>query len=170
MTRAPDRRKTAGKADRAALLRPEDVREHLLEKARLIAPGDIDTLVARTDEARRKGDSAAADHPLMQRQLDLALELLGDFAAEECPQIPYHTVSLLAVAVFYLLAPVDFIPDFIPGIGLSDDALVMELAFEMATAGLERYCLWKGLPLDGLVGRGPVAPSDRPRPKPRDGC
>ena len=133
-----------------------------------MAPADIDALLARRAEAVRKAATAGIDHGLFQRQVDVAFRLLDDHLSGAAPQIPYSVVALLGVALFYLLAPMDLIPDFIPGIGMADDALVLELACEMGAAGLERYCTYKGIPsssvLGDLAGRGGAPPaSDSPR-------
>ena len=55
--------------------------------------------------------------------------------------------------LLYLLDPNDVIPDCLPDIGTSDDALVLELAFEMGAAGIERYCTWKDIAMKGLFAR-----------------
>ncbi len=133
----------------APLLQRSDFTAYLREKADLIAPGDVETAVSGAKQARRR--AAKDNHPRMHRQLDLALQLLADHAAQKCPQIPYHTVSLLAVAVLYFLDPMGAIPDWLPGVGTSDDALVFELAFELGAPGVQRYCDWKDLPTDGLL-------------------
>jgi uncharacterized membrane protein YkvA (DUF1232 family) len=79
------------------------------------------------------------------------MRLVLDHAEGECPQIPYYTVSLLAVALLYLLDPLDVIPDWIEGAGSADDAVIFELAFELGRPGIERYCTWKGISTDGLL-------------------
>ena len=66
----------------------------------------------------------------MRPQLELALLCLKDHAAGRCPQIPYYSISLLAAGVAYLADQLDFIPDFLPRLGMIDDALVMEVACE----------------------------------------
>ncbi len=143
-------RKASPKAEKIPLLRASDFRSYLNEKAMLMAPGDVQTVLDQADEARRQARNDGENHPLLPRQVDLALRLLEDHDTGECPQVPYYSVALLAVAVLYLLDPVDVIPDWIPGIGTSDDALVFELALELGAAGVERYCTWKGIPTDGL--------------------
>ena len=115
------------------------------EKADLIASADIESLLTLDERAREKAANDSATHPRLRWQLELALQLLTDHAHNQCPQIPYHTVSLLAVAVLYYLNEMDAIPDWLPGVGTVDDALVFELAFELGAAGIERYCIWKGL-------------------------
>jgi uncharacterized membrane protein YkvA (DUF1232 family) len=71
-------------------------------------------------------------------------------------------VSLLTVALLYLLDPLDVIPDWIEGAGSADDALVFELAFDLGRAGIERYCTWKGISTDGML-RPQKAPAARRR-------
>lgn len=145
------------------LLKKADFSAHLEAKARETAPRDVEILLADAEAARER---AASVSPRMGRQMDVALELLVDHAAGECAQIPFHTVSLLAEAVFYVLDPNDVIPDWIPGIGKLDDALVLELAFELGAAGIHRYCDFKGLDTTHLF----AAPSDKrvAAPKERD--
>ena len=145
------------KQGRASLPTPADFRTYLREKAMMIAPGDISSALGQRAEALEKASQGGDHHPRMQRQTEVALQLLTDHDAGECPQVPYHTVSLLGVAVLYLLDPMDVIPDWIPGVGISDDALVLELAFELGAAGVERYCTWKGVSTEALFTKKRVA-------------
>lgn len=39
--------------------------------------------------------------------------------------IPYATISAIVVALVYLVMPFDLVPDFLPGIGLVDDATLI---------------------------------------------
>ena len=82
---------------------------------------------------------------MLRGELELALLCLKDHAAGRCPQIPYYSISLLAAGVTYLADQLDFVPDFLPRIGMIDDALVMAVAFDLGRDGLERYCVWKGI-------------------------
>jgi len=133
------------------LLSAKDFRQYLLEHAAQIAPGDVETLVAARAAVAAKINGGCGDHALLQTQLRFALELLTDHAQGRSPQIPYHTVSLLAVAMLYFLNPFDVIPDDIPRVGLSDDALMAELAFELAAPGVERYATWKGVQASSVL-------------------
>lgn len=146
---------------KALLLRADDFRQYLLEHAAQIAPGDVKTLVERRDAVLAKINEGCGGHELLQTQLRFALALVIDHIEGRSPQIPYHTVSLLAVALLYFLNPVDVIPDLIPGVGSSDDALMVEIAFELAAAGIERYATWKGISAASvLIGTR----SSKPRP------
>jgi uncharacterized membrane protein YkvA (DUF1232 family) len=159
--------RTAKKNPRPArtepLFKASDFRAYLAEKSALIAPADVESLLTRRDELTSKAVADADRHPLLRRQVDVALQLLADHDAGACPQIPYDTIALLTVAALYLLDPNDVIPDWIAGIGTSDDALVFELAFEMGGPGVERYCTWKDIAVDGLFAKRDRTRRRRPR-------
>lgn len=132
-------------AEESPLLSAREVRSSLAHKAATMAPGDVEELLNRDAEILERASSELNPHPLLRRQTELALQLLSDHASGVAPQIPYYTVSLLAVALFYFLEKDDAIPDWLPTMGTADDALVVELAFEMGAAGITRYCDFKGL-------------------------
>ncbi|KXH87125.1 YkvA family protein [Sporosarcina sp. HYO08] len=50
------------------------------------------------------------------------------FYAAKSPSVPKSSKMIILGALSYLLLPVDFIPDFIPAIGLADDASVIVAA------------------------------------------
>lgn len=139
-----DKRDKTDAADSSPLLEPHDVRASVRERASIIAPADVEAILAREAEVVRRTASEVA-HPRLRAQAELGLHILKDHSSGRSPQIPYFTISLIAVGLFYFLDEADAIPDWIPGVGTSDDALVLELAFEMGAAGVQRYCDWKGI-------------------------
>ncbi len=44
------------------------------------------------------------------------------------PRVPRRSKLVLGATVVYLVSPIDFVPDFIPGIGQMDDVVVALLA------------------------------------------
>lgn len=66
------------------------------------------------------------------------LALLRDILRD--PEIPRRAKIAPALTIVYLAMPIDLIPDFIPGIGQLDDALIVAWAFRhlVASAGRER--------------------------------
>lgn len=128
-----------------AFLDRAEVQQFIREQAARIAAPDVAALV--TDGAALWAKAAALDGDRFDPfrvQIREALDCLDDHASGRCPQIPYHTVSVLAVALFYFQSPVDAVPDFLPKLGAVDDALVMAIAADMAADGLRRYRTWKG--------------------------
>jgi len=69
--------------------------------------------------------------------------LLKDRASGKYTLTPWRTISALAAAVLYTLAPLDAIADFIPFMGYIDDAAVFAFALNFARLDLEAYRKWK---------------------------
>ncbi|MBX9725461.1 MAG: DUF1232 domain-containing protein, partial [Candidatus Obscuribacterales bacterium] len=134
------------KPRRAAPLTRDEVTQAVVELANKLAPADVgDLLVAESMIRERAAQLSGVAGRVLRGELELALMCLKDHASGRCPQIPYYTISLLAAGVAYLADQLDFVPDFLPRIGMLDDALVMAVACDLSRDGLKRYCVWKGL-------------------------
>ncbi|MFN8641559.1 MAG: YkvA family protein [Candidatus Binatia bacterium] len=78
-------------------------------------------------------------------RVELTARFVRDIAYGGYPHVPWKTVSALAAALAYFVAPVDAVPDFLPFTGLLDDAAVLSLVFGAAESDLRRYCAWRGV-------------------------
>ena len=57
------------------------------------------------------------------------------------PDVPWYVKVLVFIIVAYIISPLDLIPDFIPVLGLLDEAILVPLAISLA---------WKLLPAQVL--------------------
>src|SRR5439155_4184234 len=121
---------------------------------------DVTALVARAPEMRRRAAADGKTRPAFRHDVELAVALLRDHAAGAVSHVPYRTIGLLAAALLYYLDPLDVIPDFVPGAGTADDALVLACAFREGADGVQRYRAWCEL------GRGDTT-CPRPPARPR---
>jgi uncharacterized membrane protein YkvA (DUF1232 family) len=64
-----------------------------------------------------------ADHPSLVRRL--RIEAHAVWLAARDPRTPWHVRALALLIAAYALSPIDLIPDFIPVLGLVDDALII---------------------------------------------
>ena len=63
------------------------------------------------------------------------------------------TMLMVAAGLIYFVVPVDFTPDFIPGVGYIDDAVVLSTLWKLVQSELEEYVLFlrqSGRPIDDL--------------------
>ncbi len=66
-------------------------------------------------------------------------QMLGDFFSGKYKKVPVGTIAAIVGTLLYVLAPVDLIPDFIPGIGFIDDAAILGLCINFARYDVDEY-------------------------------
>lgn len=83
----------------------------------------------------------------LAKLVPVCLALLRDLLKD--PAVPRQAKVVAGLTVAYLALPVDLIPDFVPGLGHLDDALIVAWALRhiVASAGRERVAEhWTGDP------------------------
>jgi uncharacterized membrane protein YkvA (DUF1232 family) len=58
-------------------------------------------------------------------------------------EIPVSSIVVVVGAVIYFVSPIDLIPDFIPVIGLTDDAAIIGFAVEAVQKDLDAFMEWE---------------------------
>lgn len=53
------------------------------------------------------------------------------------------TILTLVFALVYFVVPLDLIPDFIPGLGLTDDISIVYMIFKSVGDDISRFKLWE---------------------------
>ena len=71
--------------------------------------------------------------------------MLKDFFTRKYTDVPVGTIMAIAGSLLYVLSPIDLIPDFLPVIGMVDDAAIIALCLKFVQADLEKYKQFKGL-------------------------
>jgi uncharacterized membrane protein YkvA (DUF1232 family) len=66
--------------------------------------------------------------------LPFAEDLLAAYYCAFDQQTPLHVKAVLLGAIAYFILPMDFIPDYIPVIGYTDDAAVLAGAIKLVTS------------------------------------
>lgn len=62
---------------------------------------------------------------------------------KEYTEIPVGTMASVVIALLYFLAPVDVIPDVIPGLGYIDDAAIIAACLVLIKTDLDDYRVWR---------------------------
>jgi uncharacterized membrane protein YkvA (DUF1232 family) len=76
-------------------------------------------------------------------ELILLTSLMKDYWKGKYRKIPYKAIAAIAFTILYVLNVVDVIPDFIPGLGLLDDATIVGLCLKLVSYDMEQYKNWK---------------------------
>jgi uncharacterized membrane protein YkvA (DUF1232 family) len=93
-------------------------------------------------EEIRKTRSRSADPRKIWDYLELLFSMLSDSYKGKYP-IPKKTVLVLTLALFYLISPIDIVPDIIPLVGFADDIAMLAFAASLIKDDLEKYRVWK---------------------------
>ena len=78
----------------------------------------------------------------VKRTLLLLYDYVMDTATGRYPDYSVGNLTMIIAALVYLVSPLDFIPDLIPG-GLLDDAAILSWVFNRAGEELANYQAWK---------------------------
>ena len=71
------------------------------------------------------------------------IRMIRAYARGEYKQMPWRTLLSLTGALLYLVAPIDIIPDFLPGLGLLDDIWLLTKVFSLAGKDIENFTAWE---------------------------
>src|SRR5437773_55205 len=69
--------------------------------------------------------------------------MLRAWAKGDYKGLPWKTIVTAMAAALYFLDPLDVVPDFIPGIGYLDDAVILGFVVNSIRSDLEKYLQWE---------------------------
>ena len=97
------------------------------------------------DKANEITEKVVKSGPLQRFLKDVALliSMVKDYWTGAYREVSWWVIAAVVFALLYVLSPIDLIPDFIPVIGLLDDALVIALCLALIEQDLLRYQEWK---------------------------
>ncbi|WP_133515829.1 YkvA family protein [Halanaerobium saccharolyticum] len=93
------------------------------------------------DKSRNFIESKDYKLPFIDKVTEL-LEMLSEYSKGNF-KLNDAAVGWIVAALAYLILPTDLIPDFLPGVGFTDDAAAFILAFKQLSQELENFREWK---------------------------
>lgn len=116
----------------------QKISDRLKADAKKLTEDDIKHVMEKADDIKRTFESKG---PLGRflRDVKLMMALLRDYRNGTYRQIPWYALSAIAAALLYVLSPLDFIPDVIPILGYTDDALMMSVCLLLVEQQLDEY-------------------------------
>lgn len=76
-------------------------------------------------------------------QVGLMIRMIKAQFSGEYKDFPWKSTVMVAGALLYFLTPLDLIPDFIPGLGLTDDAAVVYWVYQNIKEDIEKFRQWE---------------------------
>lgn len=124
------------------------LRALVLERAKHLSEDDLRSLLEKEQSAEKRLSSLGNSLPRLASHVRIGFSMVKDYVKGSYRQLPWWSVASVAAALGYFLAPVDLIPDFIPGLGYLDDAAVFALVLSGIREDLKKYAEAKGLRLE----------------------
>ncbi len=75
--------------------------------------------------------------------LQTLFSLIRDWISGDYRGIPFKAMLLVMAGIVYFVAPIDIIPEFIVGLGLLDDAVILGWIIAQIGKELDDYRAWK---------------------------
>jgi len=116
--------------------------EFVKEGAEDIRPKDIEKVDEKSEDIQKK---FSARGPLKRFIVDARVlsALIRDWRAGKYRQALYGTIAAVAFTLLYVFNPFDIVPDFLPFLGVLDDATVMGALLMLVERDLNKYRSWK---------------------------
>ena len=136
-------RKTAAKADRSFKARLESEFSQAVASAKsyVANPERLRDLVR---EAAKKASSVPKEtFKESWAYLQAMLRLIRAYYRGEYRDIATGTLLIIIAAVVYVVNPLDLIPDWVPGLGLLDDAFIVAFAVRQTKQSLDDFMTWE---------------------------
>lgn len=116
-----------------------------LDKARQILkdPERMENLVKKTREKINLLRNESKELDLLLTKLSTSLRMIRAFKNKTYTAIPWKSILMITAGVIYFVMPVDLVPDFIPVLGLLDDASVMLWIFKFLRKDIEAFEAWE---------------------------
>jgi len=118
----------------------QQAEEEFERYTRNVTEDDVSGVLDKEEEILNK-----ARGPLEKfaHNIKLLFSLIKDYASGKYREVPWTTIAAVIGALLYIFSPIDLVPDFIPVVGLLDDAAVLGLCLKGIGLDLKKYELWK---------------------------
>jgi uncharacterized membrane protein YkvA (DUF1232 family) len=112
--------------------------ELLLQSTAGVRDAEIDKVISEAEAIEGKANSGGP----LDRFLDdikTMISMVRAYVSKEYREMPIGTIAAIAGALLYVLTPFDFIPDFLAGVGLVDDAAVVSACLKLVAHDVRKF-------------------------------
>jgi uncharacterized membrane protein YkvA (DUF1232 family) len=118
----------------------EQAQEEFNKYSRNVTKDDVSGVLEKENEILNKLRGPLGK---FTQNIKVLFSVVKDYANGSYREIPWTAIAAIIGALLYVFSPIDLIPDFIPVVGLADDATVVGLCLTGIASDLKKYELWK---------------------------
>ena len=94
-------------------------------------------------DATKKANQKNGPLSEIRNSLMAVLRLIKAYAKGTYRTIPWQSLVMIVTSVVYFVMPMDFIPDFILGLGLADDAAILGWMIKTFGSDIDDFIEWE---------------------------
>ena len=110
------------------------------KESRTVDDDDMDAVLEHEDNIKEKSLKGALKK--FAGEIQLLVEIVKAYAKGEYKEIPVTTIAMTVLSLVYVSSPIDIIPDFIPVVGLVDDAGIIAACVAAVGVDVEKFKEW----------------------------
>ncbi|MBL7857882.1 MAG: DUF1232 domain-containing protein [Cyclobacteriaceae bacterium] len=105
--------------------------------------GRIILLLGKLGDKMRSVNWSAINRSEVKDKFLLLSRMTKAYTLGRYREVPWKTVLVMLAAFLYFINPIDLIPDFIPGLGLTDDFGVLLWVYNSISVEVEKFVTWE---------------------------
>ena len=112
-----------------------------IKNQRTASDEDRDTVLNHEDDIKQKSLTGA----LKKFSADIGdlLEMIKAYYKKEYTEVPVASIAMILATLAYVFSPIDIIPDFIPVLGLTDDATMVAACLGVVHNDVDKFRKWR---------------------------
>jgi uncharacterized membrane protein YkvA (DUF1232 family) len=116
----------------------------LKKAARLIGkPGRLMMLVAQLARHISRMEKKTFSVSTWKSKISLLARMIKAYALGQYRSLPMKSMLVVVAAVVYFMNPLDLIPDWIPGLGMTDDVGILAWVYQTLASEVDKFRLWE---------------------------
>ena len=71
------------------------------------------------------------------------MRMVNAYRRGEYKTVPWKSIVFITAGIIYFISPFDFLPDFIPFLGFTDDVSIILFIFSSLSPDIEKFLTWE---------------------------